>query len=157
MVAEPAGAAVSGAPGSPENGPNHGEGQRCMGLSRKQLLITGIALATGLVHVLGIGHRTSGVVSRLYSSYFSDIALPFAAYFLLCASEKSLPALRPWWTKLVLVFGAATTAEILQFFGVYALGKTFDPLDVAAYATGALLAVAVERAVFAKYLRSWRL
>jgi len=89
VVAEPAGAAVSGAPGSPENGPNHG--------------------------------------------------------------------LRPRWTKLVLVFGAATTAEILQFFGVYALGKTFDPLDVVAYATGALIAVAVERAVFAKYLRSWRL
>ena len=106
-----------------------------MGLSRKQLLITGIELATGLIYLPGIGQRTSGVISRLYSSYFSDIALPFAAYFLLCASEKSFPALRPWWTKLVLAFGAATTTEILQFSGVYALGKTFDPLDVVAYDT----------------------
>ena len=157
MVAEPARAAVRRALRFAEDGPNDAERQMRICLSRKRLLVIGIALAIGLVHVLGIGHRTSGVVSRWYSSYFSDIALPFAAYFLLCASEKSFPALRPWWTKLVLVFGAATTAEILQFFGVYALGKTFDPLDVAAYATGALLAVAVERALFAKYLRSWRL
>ena len=46
-------------------------------------------------------------------------------------------------------------AEILQCFGVYALGKTFDPLDVAAYATGALIAVLVERAVVATHLRAW--
>jgi hypothetical protein len=95
-----------------------------MGLSRKRVLVIGIALATGLIHLLGIGHRTSGVVSGLYSSYFSYIALPFAAYFLLCASEKSFPALRPWWRKFALVLGAATTAEMLRFFGVYALGKT---------------------------------
>ena len=45
-------------------------------------------------------------------------------------------------------------AEILQCLGVYALGKTFDPLDVATYATGALIPVLVERAVVAKPLRS---
>ena len=85
--------------------------------------------------------------------YFSDIALPFAAYFPLCASESSFPALRPWWAKSALIFGGATTAEILQHFGVYALGKTFDPLDIAAYATGTLLAVSVEQAIFVKQVK----
>jgi hypothetical protein len=54
-----------------------------------------------------------------------------------------------------LVFGAATTAEVLQFFGIYTLGITFDPLDIAAYAFGVLLAVVLERGTFVRWLPFW--
>jgi|GEM_PF-4293769 len=41
--------------------------------------------------------------------------LPFGFYFLLCISATNIPQLRDWWVKAGLVFGTATTAEILQF------------------------------------------
>ncbi len=44
---------------------------------------------------------------------------------------------------------------MMQFFGVYALGVTFDPMDIAMYASGALLAVLVERGFFARWLPFW--
>jgi hypothetical protein len=121
----------------------------------KKLTIFAIILLIAALHIASPARHAQGTWRDLYYSYFSDLILPFGFYFLLCASEMQIPILRPWWLKAGLVFGAATGAEILQFFGVYALGVTFDPMDIAMYASGALLAVLVERGVFARWLPFW--
>ncbi len=117
----------------------------------RRFIILGIALSAAFLHLIGIGRHTRGLVQELYSSYFSDVVLPFVAYFL-CGT---LPFLPKWWQKAAVTFGMASAAEFLQGFGIYALGKTFDPLDFAAYAAGTLIAVSVERLLFAKYLKFW--
>ena len=117
----------------------------------KQSMIIGMALVVAMFHIVGIAQYTSGMVSVLYSSYFSDIVIPFMVYFLLC----NIDFLPKWWQKAALTFGIAATAEFLQYFGIDALGSTFDPIDIVAYAAGVLLAALVERQVFARYFKFW--
>ena len=104
----------------------------------------GIVLGIALIHVFRLGSHLSGVPRRLYYSYFSDVVLPIAAYFLLCRAAARHRFLKDRWVKAAFVFGAASFAEILQGFGVPLLGRTFDPLDFVSYAAGALIAMIVD-------------
>jgi hypothetical protein len=58
------------------------------------------------------------------------------------------PTLRspPVRATAVVLFGA--TVELLQYLGVPLFGRTFDPLDLLMYATGAIAALAFERLAF---------
>jgi hypothetical protein len=112
-------------------------------------------LVIALLHIVRPGSYLEGQMVILYYSYFSDIALPFGFYFLLCLNESSLPRLKKWFVKSLLVFGAAALAEILQRLGIYALGITFDPFDFVMYGIGAFTAALVERQVFARTLPFW--
>jgi len=96
------------------------------------------------MHVVGIGRHSSGRMFSLRANYFSDLALPFGFYFLLAEMEEKTEFLRKWWIKAGIVFLMATLAEIGQFFGLYILGRTFDPIDIAVYAAGVLLAALVD-------------
>ncbi|MBY0491654.1 MAG: hypothetical protein K2R93_17580 [Gemmatimonadaceae bacterium] len=82
-----------------------------------------------------------------YANWFADVAVPFAFYFLLCREDGRWTRLRPWWMKAALVFAGCAAAELAQRVGIPLLGRTFDPLDVAMYAVGVLLAAALERAL----------
>ena len=124
-------------------------------ITRKKLVVFAIMLLIAGLHILGPMRQSPDPWHNWYYSYFSDLALPFGFYFLLCMTEANFPPLRPWWLKAGLVFGAATAAEVLQYFGIYALGITFDPLDIVAYAVGVLLAVVLERGIFARWLPFW--
>jgi hypothetical protein len=70
-------------------------------------------------------------------------------------SEIQLPFLRHWAVKAAIVFVVPAIAETAQYFGMYALGVTFDPLDYLAYAMGALAAAAVDVWVFSKLFNFW--
>jgi hypothetical protein len=107
------------------------------------------------LHLFHAGRLFTGQWYRLYSSYFSDFIIPFGAYFLLTLSEEQFPFLRAWYGKAGVVFVLACASEIAQYFGVYALGVTFDPLDILTYAAGALVAALVEVRVFARLVRGW--
>ncbi len=122
----------------------------------KKLVVVVINLTIAGLHVFGPARDAPGTWHDLYYSYFSDLALPYGFYFLLCVSEVTVLFLRPWWVKAGLVFGAAVTAEVLQFFGIYALGTTFDPFDIAMYAAGTLLAVFTEQTIFSRWLSFWK-
>jgi hypothetical protein len=124
-------------------------------MTRKKLVVSAIMLLIATLHIFGPPRQAPNSWHDWYYSYFSDLALPFGFYFLLCLAEANVPQLRPWWLKAGLVFGAATTAEVLQFFGIYALGVTFDPLDIAAYAVGVLLAVMLEQGIFKRWVPFW--
>ncbi|MBC8181969.1 hypothetical protein H8E88_12690 [candidate division KSB1 bacterium] len=66
-----------------------------------------------------------------------------------------MPFLRDWRVKSIIVFSVATTAEICQYFGIYALGVTFDLIDIIMYGVGVLMAVIVDRLVFTRIFKFW--
>ena len=125
-----------------------------MKLNHKKAIIIGIQFFLAALHILGPGQYLSDSWRSLYQSYFSDLVLPFGLYFLLCASEDSLPFLQHWQARALAAFLAPATAESLQAFGIHAFGATFDPLDILMYAIGVALAVLVERKLFSK-LNFW--
>ena len=121
---------------------------------KKTTLIVGIELLmAGLL--VAIGNITHPDLERLYHSYFADVALPFGYYFLLMMPRLRAPVLRRWWFRAGAVFLLCAASECLQFFGIYALARTFDPVDYVMYAMGVMLAASVDRQVLARILPFW--
>jgi len=98
---------------------------------------------------------TSGSLRILYQSYFADILIPFSFYLLLTLSSDKHEYLKTWWVRALLVFGLCTLSETLQYFGIFALARVFDPVDITMYGVGVLLASFIDRKVFAKHLSFW--
>jgi hypothetical protein len=122
---------------------------------KKRQLVLALELLIALVFVSGVGRRANHSVRVLYHSYFADLAIPFAFYFLLSINEHQYTFLRPWWVKAAAVFTLCAASETLQFFGIFALARTFDPLDYVMYGVGALFAACIDRLVFAARLAFW--
>ena len=139
-----------------------------------------VQLLVALVHVVRPGSYLHGTLYVLYYSYFSDVAIPFGMYFLMCLVDARVdgahqdfppglgrvdPAgqlgyrfvrfLRDWRPKALLVFGVASFTEVLQAFGVPLLGRTFDPLDFVMFAGGVLLAAFADRFLLRRLVPSW--
>lgn len=115
-----------------------------------------IVFLVAAAHLMHIGGALDGSAFNAYVSYFSDLFIPLAAYYILCAAEVNLPFLRPWYLKMAVVFAAAALDETGQYFGFALLGRTFDPLDYLMYAAGAGLGALVDRQVLARLLPFWR-
>jgi hypothetical protein len=96
-----------------------------------------------------------GSLFTLYYSYFSDIVIPFGMYFLLCLNDVFVRFLRDWRVKAMLVFGVASSVEVMQAFGIPLLGQTFDPLDFVMFGGGVLLAALVDRFLFGRLFSCW--
>lgn len=125
-------------------------------LPRRKAVVLGMMFLIAAAHIIGPGRTAQGATYVLYYSYFSDLALPFGFYFLLCMSEEQFAVLRPWWVKLAAVFAMAAFAETCQYFGVPVLGETFDSLDYLMYALGAGAAALIETQVFPRIFPFWR-
>lgn len=125
-------------------------------IQKKKYLVIGIELILALMHVIGVGRHFSGLMFTLSASYFSDLALPFGFYFLLKLSAQKTEFLRKWWVKAGIVFLMATFAEVGQCFGLYILGRTFDPIDIIMYAAGVLLAALVDW-LFSIVFKFWKI
>ncbi len=104
-------------------------------------------LALAAIFVLDVRAMLPTAWRVWYASYFADLAVPFAFYFLLVRVDGAWPRLRPWWSKAGLVFAGCVGAEFAQRAGIPLLGRTFDPLDVVMYAAGVLLAAVADRAL----------
>ena len=125
-------------------------------VSRSRLAVgIGVQLVIALMHVFRAGSYLNGRAYALYYGYFSDFALPFGMYFLLCGVDARHPLLRTRGAKLAVAVVPAAVAEALQGFGIPALGTVFDPLDFLMYAAGALLAVWLDVAVLHRFLPGW--
>ncbi len=149
---------MEGAPLSPDmRRPKRGFAvNAAQGYAARRWVVLGIMFLIAAAHVIGIGRYLHGESSALYSSYFSDIVLPFGYYFLLFLPESQWRFLGRWETKASIVFLLPSAAETLQYFGVWLLGSTFDPLDYVMYAIGALSAAIVDTQVFARAFGFWR-
>ena len=97
----------------------------------------------------------SGSMRVIYQSYFADVIIPFGFYFLLTLSSDNHKQLKKWWVKALLVFGLCALSETLQYFGVFALARVFDPVDYLMYGVGVLLAAFVDRQIFTRIFSYW--
>jgi len=113
-------------------------------------------LVIALIHALRLGSYLDGVFFTIYYSYFSDFIIPFGMYFLLCINDSTIPFLTDWRLKALLVFAVSTLTEVMQAFGIYFLGVTFDPVDIVMFGGGVLIAAFVDRVLFWHYLPFWR-
>jgi len=112
-------------------------------LTQKHLVV-GIAVLVALLH-FPIGPSYAGPWKPFVTGYLIDILLPFTMFLLLGIVQ--LEVIRRWWVRALVVFAVASTSEILQYFGVPLFGRTFDPLDFAAFASGILAGYAFEKLV----------
>ena len=64
------------------------------------------------------------------------------------------PFLKSWMLRFALIFGLATAVEISQAFGIPLFGQTFDPLDIAMYALGTLLAALLDEVLLPRIFSS---
>ena len=121
----------------------------------KIMVIIAIQLILALIHIFRLGQLFNGELYLLYYSYFSDIIVPFGIYFLLSINEFSILLLRDWRVKAITVFSIATMTEIFQYFGIEALGITFDPVDIIMFGAGVLMAAFVDRHLFTRIFKFW--
>jgi len=123
--------------------------------SRRRVLSIGIVLFIAALHVFSIESYLQGVWLILYYSYFSDIVIPIAFYFLLYASEERLPFVKRWEAKLAITILLPSFAETCQLVGIPLLGSTFDPLDYLMYGIGAFIAGIIDRQIFSRLFAFW--
>lgn len=116
-----------------------------------------IVVLIALVHALRVGSYLNGSLFTLYYSYFSDIVVPLAMYFLLCINDVRIRSLRNWRIKALLVLGIACATEVMQAFGLPLLGRTFDPLDLVMFVAGVLLAAFLDKILFVHVIPRWSL
>ncbi len=121
----------------------------------RTVVVVCVMVVVALIHVFRVGTYFDGTLFTLYYSYFSDIIVPFGMYFLLFLCDISVPFLRDWWVKALLVLAVACLTEVLQAFGVPLLGRTFDPLDFVMFAAGVMLAAFVDWVLFDRLFPFW--
>jgi len=119
------------------------------------MIVILIQVLIALIHIFRLGQLFNGRAYDLYYGYFSDLILPFGAYFLLSMNDATNPFLRKWYVKAGIVFSLASFAEICQFLGNEAWGVTFDPFDIGMYGAGVLIAAFVDVKLFAKLFGCW--
>ena len=122
--------------------------------SKKVILVVGLQLVIAVFFVLG-AEKANRSVYILYQSYFADIFLPFGFYFLLSLAEYKHSVFKEWWVKALSVFVLCVTSETLQYFGIFALARVFDPMDFVMYGVGVGLAVVADRQIFSRFLSFW--
>ena len=128
-------------------------------LTLRNRIIVGLSIITviALIHIFRVGSYLNGDLYIFYYSYVSDLIIPFGVYFLLCINELHIKILRKWYVKAAIIIGFTTLVEILQLLGIYALGITFDPIDIIVYALGVGIAVIFDRLIFKRLIPFWNL
>ena len=99
-------------------------------------LIVMISLFVAFLHLI-IGPGYQGICRHFIRGYLIDILLPMNLYLLLQISfRKRLSVYRSRISAAVLTFSFGVMVELLQFYGIYFFGSTYDLLDILMYATG---------------------
>ena len=115
-----------------------------------------VMLIIALIFGFRIGNNLHGNLYIYYQSYAADLMIPFGAYFLLCMNEIQLQFLRKWFVKALIVFCVMTLSEIMQLFGLYLFGVTFDLADILMYGIGVIVAVFFDKQIFERTLPFWK-
>ena len=120
--------------------------------------LVGIFVMLIIASIFGfrIGNNLNGNLYIYYQSYAGDLMIPFGAYFLLCMNEIQLQFFRKWFIKALIVFCVMTFSEIMQLFGLYLFGVTFDLVDILMYGIGVFIAVFFDKQIFERALPFWK-
>ena len=122
----------------------------------RKLVGLSVMLIIALIFGFRIGNHLNGNLYIYYQSYAGDLMIPFGAYYLLCMNEIRLQFLRKWFVKALLVFCAMTFSEIMQLYGLYLFGVTFDLADILMYGIGVIVAVLFDKEIFERILPYWK-
>lgn len=133
--------------------------QESLNKNRIVRIATGVSinLIIAIAHIFRIGSYLNGNLYILYYSYASDILVPISFYFLLCMNDIQVRFLRNWYTKALIVFLLATFTEIMQAFGIYMLGVTFDIVDIIMFAIGVSVAAFLDVQIFEKIIPGYKI
>jgi len=123
-------------------------------MTKKKKLIIILEIIIAIFFIIG-ADWASPSFHRLFHSYFADIFIPFGFYFLFILNEKKYPSFKKWQTKALAVFALCALSETLQYFGIFALARVFDPVDYIMYGAGVLLAAAFDRLIFTRIFDFW--
>ena len=93
----------------------------------------------------------------MYYNYASDILVPIGFYFLLCLNDAQVRFFRKWYEKALIVFLLATFTEIMQAFGIYKLGVTFDVMDILMFGIGVSVAALLDVQVFERVIPGYKI
>ena len=115
-----------------------------------------IMVAIAAMHAFRIGQFLNGDLYIYYYSFASDLILPFGAYFMLVMIEIQFRFLRKWFVKALIVFLVMTFSEIMQLFGFYFFGVTFDILDILMFGIGVLTAILIDKFIFERFIPNWK-
>lgn len=120
-----------------------------LNLPRKPVVVA-ICLAVGALHLF-TGPHYAGPLRSFVRGYLIDLALPFSLVLLLGVGLEHSPVMRHPALRAAAVILLGAAVEFLQYLGVPLFGRTFDPVDLLMYATGAIAALAFERLAFPPY------
>lgn len=67
------------------------------------------------------------------------------------------PVLRKWYLKAFIVFALATFTEVMQAFGIYVLGVTYDIVDIGMFGFGVLMAALLDVQVFERLIPGYKI
>jgi hypothetical protein len=114
-------------------------------------IIVSISLFVGLLHFV-IGPDYQGIFRHFIRGYLIDILLPMNLYLLLQISlRKNISANKSRITGAIFTFAFGTTVEILQFYEIEFLGRTYDPWDILMYGIGIALGIAIDLTIIDKF------
>ena len=122
----------------------------------RAIVVLSIMLIIAAIHLFRVGSYLKENLRDYYYAYASDVMIPFAVYFLLCLNDIHIRFLKKWYVKALIVFGVMTFSEIMQYFGIYFFGDTFDLLDIAMFGIGICIAVCVDRYLFERLVPYWK-
>jgi hypothetical protein len=124
-------------------------------MNNKRLVVVITLLIIASLFIIGADWANEKI-HRFFHNYFADIAIPFGYYLLLVLLEDKYKLIRKWYIKAVAIFTLCSLSETLQYFGIYALARVYDPVDYAMYALGVLLAAFTDRIIFKKLFSFWQ-
>ena len=120
--------------------------------NRKSIyIVVSISLFIGLLHLL-IGPNYQGICKHFIRGYLIDILLPMNLYLLLQISlRKNILVYKARILGAIFTFAFGTIVEILQFYEIEFLGRTFDPWDMLMYGIGIGLGIAIDLTIINKF------
>jgi hypothetical protein len=72
-------------------------------------------------------------------------------------NDVQIRFLRKWYIKAFIVFALATFTEVMQAFGIYMLGVTYDIIDIFMFGIGVLAAALLDVQVFERLMPGYKI
>ena len=116
------------------------------------MVITAIAVGTATLHFVK-SENYRGPFALFVNGYMIDIILPMTLVLLMGLFQNKF--LRSINFRACAVFITGCLVEFSQFAGYPIFGRTFDPLDILAYAGGVLLAMFLDLVLFPRLFPTW--
>ena len=127
-------------------------GHQCDRMKNKKstYIIVSISIFVGLLHFV-IGPDYQGIFKHFIRGYLIDILLPMNLYLLIQISlRKNISVNKARIIGAIITVAFGTIVEILQFYEIEFLGRTYDPWDILMYLIGIGLGIVIDLTIIDK-------